>query len=177
MSLIKIQQELKAPKNQFNAFAKYKYRSAEDIIEAAKPICHKYGYALMLSDEVIEVGGRVYVKATACLSNLEDNITCTGLAREEENKKGMDASQITGAASSYARKYALNGLFAIDDTKDADTTNEHKDEVSEGQKAFLIEQLDKTKFTQEQKYKAIEKINNIKTLDEFNKIKEHIKKS
>ena len=86
MSLIKIQQELKAPKNQFNAFAKYKYRSAEDIIEAAKPICHKYGYALMLSDEVVEVGGRVYVKATACLSNGEDNITCTGLAREEENK-------------------------------------------------------------------------------------------
>jgi len=177
MSLIKIQQELKAPKNQFNAFAKYKYRSAEDIIEAAKPICHKYGYALMLSDEVIEVGGRVYVKATACLFDGEGNITCTGLAREEENKKGMDASQITGAASSYARKYALNGLFAIDDTKDADATNEYKDEVSEGQKAFLIEQLDKTKFTQDQKVKAALKINAIKTLDEYNKIKETIKKS
>ena len=177
MSLIKIQQELKAPKNQFNAFAKYKYRSAEDIIEAAKPICHKYGYALMLSDEVIEVGGRVYVKATACLSNGEDNITCTGLAREEENKKGMDAAQLTGACSSYARKYALNGLFAIDDTKDADATNEHKDEVSEGQKAFLIEQLVKTKFTDDQKVKAALKINAIKTLEEFNKIKETIKKS
>ncbi len=92
----------------------------------------------MLSDEVVEVGGRVYVRSTACLSNGEDNITCTGLAREEENKKGMDAAQLTGACSSYARKYALNGLFAIDDTKDADATNEHKDEVSEGQKAFLI---------------------------------------
>ena len=177
MSLIKIQQELKAPKNQTNAFGKYKYRSAEDIIEAAKPICHKYGYALMLSDEVVEVGGRVYVRATACLNNGEDNITCTGLAREDENKKGMDAAQLTGACSSYARKQALNGLFAIDDTKDADATNEHKDEVSEGQKSFLIEALDKTKFTQDQKYKAIEKINNIKTLDEFNKIKELIKKS
>lgn len=177
MSLIKIQQELKAPKNQTNAFGKYKYRSAEDIIEAAKPICHKYGYALMLSDEVVEVGGRVYVRATACLSNGEDNITCTGLAREDENKKGMDLAQLTGACSSYARKYALNGLFAIDDTKDADATNEHKDEVTEGQKSFLIEALDKTKFTQDQKYKAIEKINNIKTLEEFNKIKELIKKS
>jgi hypothetical protein len=176
MSLIKIQQELKAPKNQFNAFAKYKYRSAEDIIEAAKPICHKYDCALMLSDEVIEVGGRVYVKATATLIHKEGHtISCTGLAREEENKKGMDASQITGSSSSYARKYAMNGLFAIDDTKDADATNEHKDEVSEGQKAFLIEALDKTKFTQEQKYKAIEKIKAIKTLDEFNKIKETIK--
>ena len=177
MSLIKIQQELKAPKNQFNAFAKYKYRSAEDIIEAAKPICHKYGYALMLSDEVIEVGGRVYVKATACLSNGEDNITCTGLAREEENKKGMDASQITGAASSYARKYALNGLFAIDDTKDADATNEHKDEVSEGQKAFLIEQLDKTKYSEDQKIVLAIKINAIKTLDEYNKAKEKLLKT
>ena len=127
MSLIKIQQELKAPKNQFNAFAKYKYRSAEDIIEAAKPICHKYGYALMLSDEVIEVGGRVYVKATAHLFKNEDgdSARCCGIAREDEFQKGMSASQITGAASSYARKYALNGLFAIDDTKDADATNEH----------------------------------------------------
>jgi hypothetical protein len=179
MSLIKIQQELKAPKNQFNAFAKYKYRSAEDIIEAAKPICHKYGYALMLSDEVIEVGGRVYVKATAHLFKNEDgdSARCCGIAREDEFQKGMSASQITGAASSYARKYALNGLFAIDDTKDADATNEHKDEVSEGQKAFLIEALDKTKFTQEQKYKAIEKIKAIKSLEEYNKIKETIKKS
>ena len=89
----------------------------------------------------------------------------------------MDAAQLTGACSSYARKYALNGLFAIDDTKDADATNEHKDEVSEGQKAFLIEQLDKTKFTDDQKVKAELKINAIKTLDEFNKIKETIKKS
>jgi hypothetical protein len=89
----------------------------------------------------------------------------------------MDAAQLTGACSSYARKYALNGLFAIDDTKDADATNEHKDEVSEGQKAFLIEALDKTKFTEDQKVKAALKINAIKTLDEFNKIKETIKKS
>jgi hypothetical protein len=123
------------------------------------------------------IGNRIYVKSTARIFDETDSVEATAFAREPEAQKGMSDSQITGAASSYARKYALNGLFAIDDTKDADATNEHKDEVSEGQKAFLIEALDKTKFTQEQKYKAIEKIKAIKTLDEFNKIKETIKKS
>jgi hypothetical protein len=133
MSIVKIQEELKAPKNQRNSFGNYNYRSAEDIIEAVKPIAHKYGYYLIISDEIVEVGGRIYVKATARLQpNEAGNIySATGWAREEETKKGMDGAQITGAASSYARKYALNGLLAIDDTKDADSTNTHgKEEVS-----------------------------------------------
>jgi hypothetical protein len=133
MSIVKIQEELKAPKNQRNNFGGYNYRSAEDIIEAVKPIAHRYGYYLIISDEIVEVGGRIYVKATARLQpNEAGNIySATGWAREEETKKGMDGAQITGAASSYARKYALNGLLAIDDTKDADATNMHgKEEVS-----------------------------------------------
>lgn len=126
MSIIKIQQELKAPKNQRNSFGNYNYRSAEDIIEAVKPIAHKYEYYLNISDEIIEVGGRIYVKSTAKLYNKDgQGYSATGWAREEETKKGMDGAQITGAASSYARKYALNGLLAIDDTKDADATNTH----------------------------------------------------
>ena len=133
MSIVKIQEELKAPKNQRNNFGGYNYRSAEDIIEAVKPIAHKYGYYLIISDEIVEVGGRIYVKATARLQpNEAGNIySATGWAREEETKKGMDGAQITGADSSYARKYALNGLLAIDDTKDADATNTHgKEEVA-----------------------------------------------
>ena len=133
MSIVKIQEELKAPKNQRNNFGGYNYRSAEDIIEAVKPIAHKYGFYLNITDEVIEVGGRIYVKATATLISDDKKtlVGSTGWAREEETKKGMDGAQITGAASSYARKYALNGLLAIDDTKDADATNTHgKEEVS-----------------------------------------------
>lgn len=131
MSIVKIQEELKAPKNQRNNFGNYNYRSAEDIIEAVKPIAHRYGYYLIISDEIVEVGGRIYVKATARLQpNEAGNIySATGWAREEETKKGMDGAQITGAASSYARKYALNGLLAIDDTRDADATNTHGKET------------------------------------------------
>ena len=121
-NLIKIQSELKAPKGQYNSFGKYKYRSAEDILEAVKPICAKYGCLLMLSDNVVDVGERYYVEATATLTTPgKKTFVVTAYAREDENKKGMDGSQITGTASSYARKYALNGLFCIDDTKDADT--------------------------------------------------------
>lgn len=119
--LIKIQQELKAPKNQRNNFANYNYRSCEDILEAVKPLCVKYDCLLTISDDIIEVGGRVYVKATARIQKDSESYCTTAYAREPEGKKGMDESQITGAASSYARKYALNGLFCIDDTKDADT--------------------------------------------------------
>ncbi len=125
MELVKIQQELKAPKNQTNTFGKYKYRSAEDIIEAVKPIAHKYGFALILDDNIVEIGGCRYVKALAVLSNGNIEFQATGWAREEDDKKGMDAAQMTGSASSYARKYALNGLLAIDDTKDSDATNTH----------------------------------------------------
>ena len=116
--LATIQQTLKAPKNQFNKFGNYKYRSCEDIVEAVKPLLGE-SY-LIIGDEVIQVGDRYYVKATATLTNGVQKIENTALAREPEEKKGMDSSQITGTASSYARKYALNGLFAIDDTKDSD---------------------------------------------------------
>lgn len=122
-----IQTNLKAPKGQTNNFGGYKYRSAEDILEAVKPLLSKFEATLMLIDEVVEVGGRVYVKATAKLGNTDtdDYIETTAFAREAEVKKGMDDAQITGSASSYARKYALNGLLCIDDTKDPDATNDH----------------------------------------------------
>lgn len=124
--LVEIQQKLKAPKGQFNAFGKYKYRSAEDILEAVKPHLSELKIFLTLSDEIVNLGQRYYIKTTARLSEtLNDFIEVTAYAREEEAKKGMDGSQITGASSSYARKYALNGLFAIDDNKDSDSTNKH----------------------------------------------------
>lgn len=123
--LLAIQQDLNAPKNQRNEFGKYNYRSCEDILQAVKPLLHATRTVLRLSDHVTEIGGRVYVAATATLIDVDsgDYIDSEAFAREEETKKGMDASQITGAASSYARKYALNGLFAIDDNKDSDFTN------------------------------------------------------
>lgn len=119
--LIEIQKELKAPKGQFNKFGNYKYRSCEDILEAVKPLCAKQGVQLTVSDELVLIGERYYIKATAKVTDGSETVEVNAYAREEENKKGMDASQITGTASSYARKYALNGLFCIDDTKDADT--------------------------------------------------------
>lgn len=120
--LIKIQSRLKAPKKNKNTFGGYNYRSCEDILEAVKPLCHDLNCWINICDEIVEVGGRIYVKATAMICNSEgQTATATAFAREEEVKKGMDAAQITGSASSYARKYALNGLLAIDDTKDADT--------------------------------------------------------
>ena len=121
--LLNIQTELKAPKGQYNSFGKYKYRSCEDILEAVKPICAKNKATLILSDSLENIGDRYYIKATATLIDVEngENLENTAYAREEAEKKGMDGSQITGTASSYARKYALNGLFNIDDTKDADT--------------------------------------------------------
>ena len=122
--LIAIQSTLNAPKGQYNTFGKYKYRSCEDILGAVKPLLNKFGCTLTISDDVVMVGTRIYIKSTATITNSagEKEVT-TAYAREEDQKKGMDASQVTGAASSYARKYALNGLFAIDDTKDADTLN------------------------------------------------------
>lgn len=119
IKLSKIQKELKAPKNQFNSFGKYNYRNCEDILEAVKPLLDDA--IVLLSDEMILVGDRVYVKATATIREGEDSVSVSANAREAATKKGMDDSQITGAASSYARKYALNGLFLIDDTKDADS--------------------------------------------------------
>ncbi len=157
--LLAIQSELRAPKSQTNAFGKYKYRSCEDILEAVKPLLKEHGLALTLSDRIVTVGNRNYVEATARLydpsekqmfQTSEGSVSAglmgagsivpaapaqgmcvvTAYAREEETKKGMDGSQITGAASSYARKYALNGLFLIDDAKDSDATNDHGKEAS-----------------------------------------------
>ena len=123
-----IQSRLKAPKGQYNSFGKYKYRSCEDIVEAVKPLLAEQGCALIMSDEMVFVGDRYYIKATVTIQNAAgEKVQSTALAREEEEKKGMDASQITGTASSYARKYALNGLLAIDDTKDADALNTSAD--------------------------------------------------
>ena len=122
-----VQTELKAPKNQFNGFGKYKYRNCEDILEAVKPLLAKNKLTMLISDEIEHIGERFYIKATVTLFDVEtgETITTSKLAREEETKKGMDASQLTGSTSSYAAKYALNGLFLIDDTKDADATNNH----------------------------------------------------
>lgn len=120
--LIMIQQGLKAPKGQYNSFGKYHYRSCEDILEAVKELLGEQSCILNISDELILIGDRYYVKATATITNSEGkSVSTTAFARESENKAGMDPSQITGSASSYARKYALNGLFCIDDTKDADS--------------------------------------------------------
>jgi hypothetical protein len=170
MNLVNIQAELKVPKNQMNAFGKYKYRSAEDIIEAVKPILNKYKTALVVSDEVVQVGDRIYIKATATLlDNTDNHISVNGWAREEEVKKGMDAAQITGSASSYARKYALNGLFAIDDTKDADATNDHKDEVGEVKRMELITKLETTTWDEAMKQKVAIKISAITTSEQYEK--------
>ncbi|HSH36024.1 ERF family protein [Schnuerera sp.] len=128
--LMNIQAELKAPKNQYNDFGKYHYRSCEDILEGLKPVLAKHKTAVTISDEIVLIGDRYYVKATATLIDIEkgDKVEVSAYAREDETKKGMDLSQLTGSTSSYARKYALNGLFAIDDTKDSDATNEHDTE-------------------------------------------------
>ncbi len=135
--LLNVQTELKAPKGQFNAFGKYKYRSCEDILEALKPVLNKYKLTFFINDEIVEVNNRNYVKATITIINIEksdEQIQTSALAREEETKKGMDGSQITGASSSYARKYALNGMFMIDDTKDSDSTNTHGKDKTEQEK-------------------------------------------
>lgn len=147
-ALVKIQRELKVPKNNYNSFGKYKYRSAEDIVEAAKNVIHKYGFYLTLTDEVLQVGNRIYIQATATLSNgIETHVT-TALAREPEVKKGMDESQITGTASSYARKYALNGLFAIDDTKDADFLNTGDNSQNKSKTSNSVKPAELTKTQQ-----------------------------
>lgn len=123
--LLEIQSKLKVPKFNYNSFGKYKYRSCENILEAIKPICQENKVVVQITDEIQNIGQRYYVMATATLIDIEtgEQICTKAYAREEDTKKGMDASQITGASSSYARKYALGGLFGIDDTKDSDTTN------------------------------------------------------
>ncbi len=150
--LMLIQQELKAPKGQYNSFGKYRYRSCEDILEAVKPLLTKHGCILSLTDDIMEAGGRIYVKATATIIKVDDGtcFTTTAFAREEERKSGMDAAQITGSASSYARKYALNGMFCIDDTKDADTDEQHKQAAAAQAKAAKPAKPEPPKLTQEE---------------------------
>ena len=157
--LAKIQSLVKAPKGQLNKFGNYKYRSCEDIVEAVKLVINPLGYYLTLMDEIVLIGNRVYVKATATLSNGEQTYSATAYAREEETKKGMDAAQVTGAASSYARKYALNGLFAIDDTKDADATNTH-DIPTEQEKTLLINLIPQTDLSTTEAHLALSSISN-----------------
>lgn len=140
--LLTVQNELKAPKDKRNNFGGYNYRSCEGILEAVKPLLQAQGLMLTIKDEVVNIGDRYYVKATVLLDDISSNgeIAITALAREEEAKKGMDASQITGTASSYARKCALNGLFLIDDTKDADTDEFHRTTQENGQKTNVATQ-------------------------------------
>lgn len=140
--LAAIQSKLHAPKNQYNKFGGYNYRSCEDILEAVKPLLN--GLVLTITDEVMEVGGRIYVKATATVTDGADSINATAFAREAETRKGMDESQITGSASSYARKYALNGLLLIDDNKDADTQDNLEQSRSASQPTQKAKQEEKT---------------------------------
>ena len=125
--IIKIQNELKAPKSRFNAFGKYAYRSAEDILEAVKPLLLKYNVLQIINDNIVLIGDRYYIESTIKLLSGKEEITTKAYAREENERKGMNADQLTGASSSYARKYALNAMYAIDDNKDSDDNNDHKD--------------------------------------------------
>ncbi len=184
-----VQRDLKAPKGQYNSFGKYKYRSCEDIVEAVKPLLNEHGLILTMSDDVVEFGNyahkkttgndvveisgsRIYIKATATVVDVVtgDKIEVTAMAREPEEKKGMDCSQITGTASSYARKYALNGLFAIDDTKDADTdqykqqTNgsnspQNRPQATQKQNAGAYKGNGANNATDEMRAKAIKSLN------------------
>ena len=168
--LLAIQTKLKAPKGQYNKFGNFNYRSAEDILEAVKPLNAEQGVLLTITDEIKEVGGRIYVVATATVSDGTDELKVSAFAREPENKKGMDDSQITGATSSYARKYALNGLYAIDDNKDADT-DEHKQQQEnapkkqQGQKQQAQKQQQAKEPTEQELHELVEKyVRNIEAL-------------
>ena len=146
--IVAIQSELKAPKGQYNSFGKYNYRSCEDILEWVKPLLTKHGLVLTIQDSIDLIGDRFYVKATATITDGKEQLSTSAYARESLDKKGMDASQVTGATSSYARKYALNGLLAIDDTKDADTMDNSKKPVQQTQETVYNWQTLKTRAVQ-----------------------------
>lgn len=143
-----IQHKLKAPKGQYNSFGKYNYRSCEDILEGVKPLLKEHNLALLIDDEIVQIGERYYVKATAKITDGREIVSATAYAREPDTKKGMDESQITGATSSYARKYALNALLCIDDTKDADTMDNSKKPVQQTQETVYKWQTLKARATQ-----------------------------
>jgi hypothetical protein len=161
--LIKIQAELKAPKNQFNSFGKYKYRSVEDILEAVKPLLAKYECTLTIHDEVKEVAGITFIEATASIQKDMEGRTVTAQAGIDINRKGMDIAQSFGSSSSYARKYALNGLFLIDDTKDPDATNDHQPKApakvapTDEQFAYIVRYLNGTDAQKKQAKEAMSK--------------------
>ena len=174
--IVKVQSDLKAPKGQYNSFGKYRYRSCEDILESVKPILAKYGLFINVSDDIMMVGDRYYIKATATISDGENKLQSTAYARESVEKKGMDESQVTGTASSYARKYALNGLLAIDDAKDADTdeyAGKASDKPSEGSQQSTprlatpkqVEIL-KGRYTGDNLKKLLD-VNHVKTIEEL----------
>lgn len=143
-----IQHKLKAPKGQYNSFGKYNYRSCEDILEGVKPLLKEHNLALLIDDEIVQIGERYYVKATAKITDGREFVSATAYAREPDTKKGMDESQITGATSSYARKYALNALLCIDDTKDADTMDNSKKPSQQTQETVYNWQTLKARATQ-----------------------------
>jgi hypothetical protein len=163
--LIAIQTELKAPKNQFNAFGKYKYRNCEDILESLKPFLLKYQCTLILEDEVKELGGILFIECTASLQKDMEGRAVTAQAGIDTNRKGMDLAQSFGTSSSYARKRALEGLFLLDDTKDPDSTNDHAPKVAtvvkpkptEEQFAYIVRYLNGTDAQQKQAKEAITK--------------------
>lgn len=162
--LLKIQSELKAPKNQFNSFGKYKYRSCEDILEAAKPVLAKYGCTLTLNDDIKTAGPITYVESTATLCHEGDCVSVTAQAGIDTNRKGMDIAQSFGSSSSYARKYALSGLFLLDDSRDADATNTHGKDI-DGKKSELVKTANELQQAdRERAFKAINEANDMKTL-------------
>lgn len=187
--LVELQNELYAPKNQFNKFGGYNYRNCEDIYNAVKPLLKKYGMLLTMEDTLKTVGERYYIETTARLTDVNSTnyISVTAYAREEETKKGQDGSQITGASSSYARKYALNGLFLIDDVRDSDVTNTHgKDYVNdEVNKKTYRSWFDKFfsdkperlgKFLEHYKIKSTDQIDQVLKLDEIDELISKLKK-
>ena len=188
--LIKIQSELKAPKSNYNGFGKFRYRSCEDILEAVKPLLAREKCMLTMTDEVVAITDKVYIKTTATIIDLDNKVHCStsAYARESENKKGMDESQMTGTASSYARKYALNGLFLIDDTKDADTNEfqqtkqkaeqKSKKKTETGKEEWRVKVL---KLAKEKGITAIDlakkyKLNNSTSVERLKEIYEELKK-
>ena len=173
--LIAIQSELKAPKSQYNNFGKYSYRNCEDILEALKPLLKEHKSTIYISDEIVTVLERFYVKATVTFIDAEtgEKIINTAYAREEEDKKGMDGSQVTGSSSSYARKYALNGMFAIDDTKDSDFTNTtvkvDNSALSEAQIKRLLAIASKVNISADDVKKVVAKTFGVQDLRKMNK--------
>ena len=189
MKLVEVQSKLKAPKSQFNKFGNYAYRNCEDILEALKPLLNEVRAIINISDDVVLVGERYYIKATVKFICAESGevIEASAMAREEENKKGMDSSQLTGSTSSYARKYALNGLFAIDDTKVSYTTNTHNKEQNKASNGDIISEAQVKRLFVLAKGKDTDKVKGIVdkygfktskdiTKDKYNSICEEIEK-